>query len=258
MRFSHCDNSGVELAAVSVHGPFGNVFVLDLFRKKEVVVTVGNWADLLEKSVKAVTLPGAVVIFRPVEGFFDPEIEPELRRIGFRKKHNRVEFRSLLKDLPDEIGSPIRWEAIAPAGEFSLEYAAKFLRTVAEGDPDFDPNEDPLTGLKGFLSEPTLTRGPECVQIGYVESRPAALVIAQVDLKTGWSRITYMGIAPEFRRKGLGKWVHRHGFAMMRKQGGSLYHGGTVASNESMIHLFRLHRCQEYRRMQEWAYAGTQ
>ena len=117
-----------------------------------------------------------------------------------------------------------------------------------------DPNEDALIALKGFLNEPTLTHGPECVQITHLKDQPAALIIAQIEPATGWSRITYMGIMPEFRGQGLGKWVHRHGFKMMREQGGSLYHGGAVSSNEGMIRLFQNHGCKEYRRMQEWAF----
>lgn len=254
MRFSHSDNLGVELAAISVLGPFGNVFVLDVHRQDGVVVSVAAWANLIEQAVKAVTLVGVIVIFRPVEGKFESGIEADLGRIGFRKKHNRVEFRAPIKDLPGEAGSPVRWEELSPAGSFALEHAAEFLRTVATGDPDFDPKEDPLVALKGFLSDPNLTHSPDCVQIGYFEKQPAALIVAQVDSNSGWSRITYMGIAPQFRGRGLGKWVHRHGFAMMLKQGGSLYHGGTVTTNEAMIRLFRGHGCQEYRRMQEWAY----
>jgi ribosomal protein S18 acetylase RimI-like enzyme len=81
-----------------------------------------------------------------------------------------------------------------------------------------------------------------------------AIVVAQINPKSGWSRITHMGIIPAFRSRKLGKWVHRHGFEMMRGQGGKLYHGGTVSTNTAMIRLFNQHGCKEYRRMQEWIY----
>ncbi|MGK5088899.1 GNAT family N-acetyltransferase [Bdellovibrionota bacterium FG-2] len=92
------------------------------------------------------------------------------------------------------------------------------------------------------------------IKIAHIKHQPAALIIAQIESTTGWSRITYMGIMPEFRGQGLGKWVHRKGFNMMRKQGGTLYHGGTVVSNKGMIRLFQNHGCKEYRRMQEWVF----
>lgn len=40
------------------------------------------------------------------------------------------------------------------------------------------------------------------------------------------------------RGKGLGQWLHKHGFAMMKAQGGREYHDGTISTNERMIRLF--------------------
>jgi len=81
-----------------------------------------------------------------------------------------------------------------------------------------------------------------------------AIVVAQIDPKSGWSPITHMGIIRAFRGRKLGKWVHRHGFEMMRDQGGKLYHGGTVSTNTAMIRLFNQHGCKEFRTIQEWIY----
>jgi len=79
-----------------------------------------------------------------------------------------------------------------------------------------------------------------------------ALVCAQVAAESGWSRITYMGPIPAARGQGLGRWVHRRGFAMLKAQGGTLYHGGTAVENHAMCKLFRDHGCTVYRRMTEW------
>jgi hypothetical protein len=59
----------------------------------------------------------------------------------------------------------------------------------------------------------------------------AALTVVQMNPKSGWSRISYMGIAPKFRGQGLGKWVHRFSFRKMKEEGGKLYHGGTVSGS---------------------------
>jgi GNAT superfamily N-acetyltransferase len=61
-----------------------------------------------------------------------------------------------------------------------------------------------------------------------------------------------MGVVPEARGRGLGTWVHRHGFRMLRDQGGKLYHGGTAAVNAPMLRLFRAHGCKEAARMVEF------
>ena len=79
-----------------------------------------------------------------------------------------------------------------------------------------------------------------------------AFVCAQVAPSDGWSRITYMGLVESARGRGLGRWVHRRGFAMMRAQGGELYHGGTAAENAGMLRLFVDHGCDEVARLEEF------
>ena len=61
-----------------------------------------------------------------------------------------------------------------------------------------------------------------------------------------------MGIIPEERGKGLGKWVNRQGFKMMKSQSGKLYHGGTHGENKSMKKLYELHGCKLFCEMEEW------
>ena len=53
--------------------------------------------------------------------------------------------------------------------------------------------------------------------------------------------VDHVYIDENYRGKGLGKWIHRHGFSMMKAQGGKLYHGGTVTENLAMIKLFQVH-----------------
>jgi len=259
MRFTTKNNDGREIAGFSLLGPFGNFFVIDLDREKGGDAEISVWAKLVEQATKYVsTVPRAILIFRLDEAGFEHELVTLLPSLGFTKKFDRIEFQSLIENLPTENGTPIRWEPLSPIGNWTIEQAAAFLPTIAQGDPNFDPNEDPLEAIKGYLGDSSLTTGPNCVHIGFAQDKAAAMVIAQVRPENGWSRITYMGIAPTFRNKGFGKWVHRHGFSMFREQGGKLYHGGTVASNTSMIRLFQLHGCKEYRRMQEWVYvSGT-
>lgn len=127
------------------------------------------------------------------------------------------------------------------------------LLEVAAGDPHSrDEQEDPRDALADWLSAPGLTSGPACVQIGYLDDRAVAFVCAQVSPEDGWSRITYMGLVPDARGRGLGTWVHRRGFRMLREQGGKLYHGGTAAANTGMLRLFREHGCKEVVRMLEY------
>ena len=116
---------------------------------------------------------------------------------------------------------------------------------MSTGDPDWDG--DPAEELRGWLADPVLVTGPEVLQVGSLDGRPAALVCVQTNPRSGWGRITYLGVVPELRGRGLGAWVHRHGFAMLRTQGATRYEGGTATANAVMNRLFEAHGCERFR-----------
>jgi ribosomal protein S18 acetylase RimI-like enzyme len=140
--------------------------------------------------------------------------------------------------------------------ETGFDLAADTLLRSSEGDPNSSPDEDPREAIREFLATPGLTDSPDCVQIGFLGDRPVAFLCAQVEAATGWSRIAYIGVAPEARGQGLGREVHLHGMAMLRHLGGTLYHGGTAADNAPMLALFRSNGCIESSRMQDWEWRG--
>jgi GNAT superfamily N-acetyltransferase len=176
-----------------------------------------------EALARARELGCRMVSFRPNVGVLGPRFRAALLESGFSELGQRIEFKTPLDALPLDDGTPLSWRAVG------REEAAAMLARVAEGDPRGDEkNDDPHTAIEEFFSNPRLTRGPD------------------------WARITYMGVAPEARGKGLGAWVHKHGFRMLREQGGKLYHGGTSTANAPMLRLFRTHGCRETDRMYEF------
>lgn len=172
---------------------------------------------------------------------------------GFSRISERIEFASPVESLPSEHGSPLTWRPLESKSEPDLRHAAGTLERCAQGDRDWSLDDDFYQHLSGYLDDPSLNGGPDCVHLGSIGGHEAAIVVAQVRPATGWSRITYMGLAPELRGQGLGRWVHRHGFAMLKAQGGKTYVGGTLAGNLAMISLFRVNGCRETRRLEEWA-----
>ncbi len=188
---------------------------------------------------------------RPFLNLLDEDYKNALKQTGFHLLGGRVEFKTEVSDLPPETPSEIDWRPVQSEDE--LPAVAEIFKNAVEGDPHaLDVIANPLGCLKEALSETDLTNNLSGIHIGYVNNLPAAYIHVQINPKTGWSRITYMGVLKNFRGKGLGTHVHRHGFTMIRELGGTLYHGGTSSENLSMIRLFGKNGCKEYSSMQEW------
>jgi GNAT superfamily N-acetyltransferase len=174
-----------------------------------------------------------------------------LQAIGFSKRSDRVEFRAELHDLPEGANSPLIWRALDEDSQ-TLVLSAQVLDRCSSMDPNWDVGQLAPSLINDGLADTEFSSSLEAVQIGYLKGDPVAFVFAQVERSTGWSRLTYMGLIPELRGQGLGKWVHRHGFDMMRRQGGRVYHGSTTDTNLPMLRTFLAQGCKECRRVQEW------
>jgi len=212
--------------------------------------------DLLAEAMQRAQAQGArIVRARPRVGEAGPLYLGALSDHGFAQLGERSEFKTAVSELPLDDGSPLQWRDLTEVGE---ELAAATLLAAAAGDPHGrDEQQDPRAALAEWLGAPELTTGPDCIQVGFLDDRAVAFVCAQVAPKDGWARISYMGIVPAARGRGLGTWVHRRGFRMLRDQGGTLYHGGTSAKNAGMLALFRKHGCKEVLRMLEFEWCAA-
>ncbi len=208
-------------------------------------------ALLKEACERLVTLKATRAGFRLTETPWLLPVVAGLPALGFHFSHVRLEFRAQVADLPDDADSPFHWKAVRTGGPFDLEFAGNLLDQAASGDPDWDAEDRGLPFLHSYLNEKEFSSNLDCIHIGSVDGEPAAIAIAQVN-PSGWSRLTYMGLIPKFRGRGLGRWVHRHGFAMMKAQEGIDYFGGTVQGNTPMVALFLKHACEPYRTLQQW------
>ena len=162
---------------------------------------------------------------------------------GFQQNEERLRYRRILDDTFVEGESRLVWKNL---NDFDLEHAARMLERVGVGDPDFDPDENTLELLKSYLNDPVLTKGPDVVEIGYDGEEPVAFVCAQVNPRTKWGRITYIGVVPEYRGRQFGREVHRHGLAMLLRQGCEIYEGGTDIANLPMQSLFERNHCEKF------------
>ncbi len=170
-----------------------------------------------------------------------------LARTGGEEIGGRVEFRTPLDVLPGELApARLRWR---PA---TLDEAAHLLARCSAGSDDgLEPGEDPHDVVQSWLADPELGGEPAAsLHAGALDGEDIALVCAQVG-DDGWSTLTFMGLAPGARGRGLGHEVHRHGLAMLRAQGGQLYHGGTSLDNGPMRACFARQGCREWQRFRQ-------
>ncbi len=243
--------NGNELGTVSMEHLWADVFAL-----KIKILSLDGLSDL-EKVIQdalaiAKTYKARIVMYRLIKGeIASQEVGHLLPSLGFKKKNERIEFKKSVLDLPNDEGSPLKWKT---AKELNLtpDGIAEILKQVSEGDPDTDPTDDPLQFIQDFLADPVLTSGLECIHVGFLKEAVAALTVVQRNPKTGWSRISYMGVIPRFRKKNMGNWAHRYSFVVMKKEGGLLYHGGTTSTNLGMIRLFESNGCVRFCEMEEW------
>jgi GNAT superfamily N-acetyltransferase len=250
-NFPLVSDAGQEVGTVVLEHLWADVYGI-IFKNTATEAHAKVWAEAVRAALlEAQTRKAREVQLRLVKTGAWQELAETLPGLGFQKRHDRVEFRKPIEQLATDPGSLLTWKTAQELGWDESRVAAH-LKLVAQGDPGNDPNEDPLTLIQDFLSDPVLTAGLGCIHIGWIEQKPAALTVVQINPKSGWSRISYMGIAPEFRERGLGKWVHRYSFQVMKTQGGKLYHGGTSAMNLPMIRLFELQGCERFLEMEEW------
>jgi GNAT superfamily N-acetyltransferase len=147
---------------------------------------------------------------------------------------------------------PFAWDALAPAGAVDFARAAAAMQAASVGDPMSSPDEEAAAAIREALADASLTHDPMGVQVGALDGADAAFVMAQVSPTTGWSRITYLGVLPAFRGRGLGAFVHARGLSLARTLGGRLYVGGTSTRNAPMLALFQKLGAEEFRTMERW------
>lgn len=251
-KFVHQDGEGKPWGIVSAEQLWANVYALK-YNRPEVRLDREVWKGLFAQAKAAAIEFGAEMIGTRLRKEYEADmLRSILTEIGLKKISERVEYQCDISSLPDEAGSPLQWKTAKELG-WDKRKIAQFTADITKDALDIDPDEKPEDFVQDWLQHEEFTSGPACIAVGFFNGNPCTLVVAQINKETGWSRLSYMGIISEYRGKGLGKWVHRHGFTMMKAQGGKLYHGGTHGENLPMRKLFESHGCKLFCEMEEWS-----
>lgn len=250
-KFIHLDEAGNNWGIASAEQMWAKVYAIK-YNRPEKKLERNDWLKLLSQAKLAAIEFGAEVIDCRIRLEYEPHVFKSIfKELGFAKRSGRIEFKCDVKDLSGEEGTPFIWKT-AKELHWSHKEIADFTKQIVKEALDVDPNEKPEDFMQDWLNHDELICGTDCISIGFLDEAPCALSVVQTAKDLSWSRISYMGLIPSFRGKGLGKWVHRHGFQMMKSQGGNLYHGGTLTNNFPMRKLFESHGCVVYCEMEEW------
>lgn len=176
---------------------------------------------------------------------------------GFRIRGERIEWRQSLDDALAALAeyhdnATLSWRPVDVANEADMARAVDLLIAARRGDPDSDPADDARGIIDALLNDRAAAQAPERVQIGSCDGIPAVVLLLTVTPADGWASISYLGVQPAFRRRGIGREAMAHGFRCMKALGGRVYHDSTAATNAAARALLTSLGSPPYRVMEEW------
>ena len=176
---------------------------------------------------------------------------------GFRQGESRLEYRIALDEAISEMGKGgpaprLAWSCVDAGSEAGLAEAAALLRSAAEGDPAYRPEDDVRGFIDALLADKKTVPLPERLQIGSLGGAAAVVLALTAHRGDGWSSIYYLGVLPAFRGRGLGLEAMLHGLHFLKAMGGTTYHDGTGSRNAAALALFARLGRPPFRVMEEW------
>ncbi len=183
-----------------------------------------------------------------------------LQRLGFSPAEGRVEYELPLAEAIASLAAVARerrlaWRSVASAPGPPLEAAAALLARAAQGDPDHDPSDDALAMLLQRAKDASTLQSAECVQVGALEGRDAAIVLPSYRPATGVGSLFYLAVAPEARGRGLAAEALMHALVVLAAMGARTYHEGTAAANAPARRLLAHLAPEPTLTMEQWRFA---
>ncbi len=163
-----------------------------------------------------------------------------LRAAGFRD-HRRKLF--VMRDLTDDLppGGSFTWRTLAEVGE---EAFVELMTRSSDDDPFPDDDFDPQEEWRELVAHAGEAFDPDRWRVAIVDGEPAGVVLPTPypDAPTEGT-LSYIGILPAFRGRGLGRDLHASGLRLLADAGCTVYKGSTDQRNEPMARVFARNGC---------------
>jgi RimJ/RimL family protein N-acetyltransferase len=177
--------------------------------------------------------------------------KPESRRIntslelaGFEVNRTKVFVKRDLENYESPYEDPFSYQSLSDLGE---ERFLDLLSESAVGDPFEDVgSRDPKSDFDDLVSFAGAKFNASWWQAAFLGGDPIGVVLPQAFADSDdQGSLFYVGVRPEFRRRGYGKILHAAGLAFLSSKNIRNYMGSTDTRNEPMKAVFRANGCAQ-------------
>ena len=203
-------------------------------------------ADLLARTVTARLGEAGVVQAQSVVPPAERNRADPLERTGFRQITQLVFLCRPTADAPlfDPADSPLM---IGPVTEPNPRFAAVLAATY-ENTLDC-PELDGTRSIEDVVAAyQAAARGPLDWVLASTGTGPAGVVILTAGARPGTRELSYIGLVPAARGRGLGRWLLRYALQRAREVGAEWLTLSVDERNEPAMQLYRSHGFREYDR----------
>lgn len=163
-----------------------------------------------------------------------------LQQAGFRAFRRKL---LVTRDLTDSLprGGDFTWRTLAEVGEDAF---IALMTRAGEGDPfpaaDFDPRRE----WRELLEHAGASFDPQRWRVAIVDDEPVGVVLpTPYPEAPDEGTLSYVGVLPAFRGRGLGSGLHASGLRLLADAGCRVYRGSTDERNTAMARVFERNDC---------------
>lgn len=143
------------------------------------------------------------------------------------------------EDLPPTLD--FAWRTLAQVGDDEL---ARHLTEASEGDPFEDEPRDPRREWDDLVEATGNDLDPALWRVAWWEGEPVGVVLPTVwEGKRREGTLSYVGVLPAHRGRGLGRALHAAGLRLLAEAGALRYAGSTDVRNLPMARVFERNGC---------------
>jgi hypothetical protein len=170
-----------------------------------------------------------------------------LLQAGFSLRTSKVHVARELAEMvePVVVSATVTYASLHSVGE---EVFIPLITAASQGDPFEDSSDSGEEDFRELVASAGKAFTPQGWFVAFVDREPAGVFLPQrYEDQPELGTIYYLGILPEYRKRGLGRKLHAEGLNFLREMGAKKYVGSTDKANHGMINIFEKNGCHKTR-----------